>query len=504
MAIRFKPASRVKKTKSSESKEILARLQNFLEQDAEDGELVRVLRNTWKDQRTVISYEEIRQIISDGTVSKEMLRLWSQDYSRLVMNTFSRKWMGAAAAGAAATPLLQNRGCEFNSQSSGVFSWLNKHGGEFVTSCVEEQRKAISALVTKKMVDGHTVDELANLIRPCIGLNEPQAKANARFYDNIVESMKKEHPRMKEENIQKYAQEKALKYAEQQHRGRAMTIAMTESAYAYNWGADEGIRQAQMQGLMGEVVKRWNTSGDGGVCKVCSSLEGTELGMDEEFGIRGRELFSGHHKLPPAHPRCACTVEYIEVSPPMPMQTQSNILGDAIQPDYFIEEVGDAYADAQAGMQKLGEIDTEKTEEALKYYGDLIREDSVENVVIIDKAGNLYHASGGTANINISGIDLAGASITHNHPLSNGILSFGKDDFIFLRENPDVAEMQAVNKYYTYSAVPLDKIKEISYYEIYREALILAGETEGEDLQHLAMEVLAEKGGVVYARKAVE
>ena len=60
------------------------------------------------------------------------------------------------------------------------------------------------------------------------------------------------------------------------------------------------------------MKKRWSTSGDDAVCATCSALEGTEIDMDSEFNFGGRVLFPGHHMLPPAHPRCACAVEYIE------------------------------------------------------------------------------------------------------------------------------------------------------------------------------------------------
>lgn len=336
MAIRIKPAAQVKKVKSVDSQEVLARLQDFLERGAEQGKLVQVICGFWKDQKNVISYQELRQLVVDQTVSKEMLQLWTQDYSRLVASTFSGKWMEAAAAGMVRQPLLQNFPFEFNMQSSGVLGWLNRHRAEFVTSCVEEQRKAISALVTKKMIDGHTVDELARLIRPCIGLTEQQAKANARYYDNIVKSLKEGHPRMKDETIQKKAREAAQKYAERQHQYRAMTIAQTESAFAYNWGADEGIRQAQAQGLIGEVRKKWNTSGDDSVCTICGALDGSEIDMDDDFPIKLKEVFQGQHRLPPAHPRCVCAVEYIEVSPPVSIDIpKMNV--DITQTDSFRE-----------------------------------------------------------------------------------------------------------------------------------------------------------------------
>lgn len=200
--------------------------------------------------------------------------------------------------------------------SPGVLDWISERGAEFVTRCTEEQKDAIAALLEKKMRESHTVDELARLIRPCIGLTEGDARANARYYDNIVATMRKEHPRMKIESIRRKALDAAQKYAEKQHRARAFTIAQTESAFAYNRGADEGIRQAQGEGYLGTMVKRWSTSGDDSVCDICNALEGTEVDMDADFDFKGKVLFAGQHMLPPAHPRCACAIEYIEVAAP--------------------------------------------------------------------------------------------------------------------------------------------------------------------------------------------
>lgn len=248
----------------------------------------------------------------DGTLNVETVEEWRQDYSILVADRLNSLWTMALAAGPAGQPVLDNILFEFNTQTPGIMEWIKERGANFVTVCTEEQQDAIAALLTKKMRDGHTVDELARMIRPCIGLTEGQAAANARYYDSIVETLKKEHPRMKTESIRKKAREAAQKYAEKQHRERAFTIAQTESAFAYNRGADYGIRQAQEQGYLGVMKKRWSTSGDDAVCATCSALEGTEIDMDSEFNFGGRVLFPGHHMLPPAHPRCACAVEYIE------------------------------------------------------------------------------------------------------------------------------------------------------------------------------------------------
>lgn len=336
MGFRIIAPKRIRKVKTKNGQEVLRRLEEYLESDAVTGEPVEILCGFWEDQQNAITYQELRQAVIDGAISQETIQLWTQDYSVLVANRLSNLWTDAITAGSAGQPILDGLAFEFNTQSPGILNWLSERGAEFVTVCTQEQKDAIAALVTKKMRDGHTVDELSRLIRPCIGLTEGDAKAATRFYDNIVATLKKEHPRMKPESIRKKALDATQKYAERKHRQRAMTIAQTESAFAYNRGADEGIRQAQAEGYLGIMKKRWSTSGDDGVCKICASLEGTEVDMDAEFGFKGRVLFKGHKLLPPAHPRCACAVEYIEVNPPVFAPEVTNPFeGQKLEPELY-------------------------------------------------------------------------------------------------------------------------------------------------------------------------
>lgn len=318
MAILIRPGKRVKKVKSKGAQEVLDRLEKYLNSDAMD-EPIRILCGFWEDQQNAITYQELREAVKSGTITEETFRLWNQDYSVLVANELSKVWLAGMEAGSLG-PTIMDAVVEefvFNTQAPGILTWINERGAEFVTSVTMEQRDAISALLSKKMIESHTVDELSRLIRPCIGLTKGQAQANARYYDSIVKNLTKEHPRMSKESIRKKALDASTKYAERQHRQRAIDIAQTESAFAYNRGADEGIRQAQSQNLIGQMKKRWSTSGDDGVCDICAALEGVEVGMDDDFQFKGRVLFAGQHMLPPAHPRCACAIEYIEISPPV-------------------------------------------------------------------------------------------------------------------------------------------------------------------------------------------
>lgn len=324
MTILIKPPHRVRKRKKSiEAQAVLDKLQAYLDGSVEVP--VEMLCGFWKDQQEAITYQEIRETVKAGVLDEATFQEWARDYSILVARKLEPVWESAMAAGAACQPLLSGTSFTFNTQTPGIMQWISRRGAAFVTSCSVEQKKAISSLLAQKVVESHTVDELARLIRPCIGLTDGQSKATLRYYDNIAASLRENHPRMKPERIQQKATDAAIKYAERQHRQRAFTIAQTEMAFAYNRGADEGIRQAQAQNLLGVVEKRWSTSGDENVCGTCDALDGVQIGMEDGFGFVRRELFEGQNLLPPAHPRCACAVMYIEVEKPESIAEASNM-----------------------------------------------------------------------------------------------------------------------------------------------------------------------------------
>lgn len=485
----IKPAKRIKKGKSIDSQEVLQRLQRFLESDTVLEMPVRILARFWEDQQNVLGYQELRQIIQDGTVSWETLQLWTQDYSVLVANQFQKIWMDAMRAGAAEQPLLHGIRFSFQTQTSGVLNWIQQRGAAFITVCTEEQKQAIATLLTKKMRDSHTVDELSRMIRPCIGLTKEQAKANARYYDSIVENLKKEHPRMKLESIQKKAQDAAQKYAERQHRQRALTIAQTESAFAYNRGADEGIRQAQAQNLLGIVKKRWCTSGDDAVCEVCASLDGMELDMDADFKIKGRSLFQGQHMLPPAHPRCACVVEYMEVNSSQESMDPTSYLSAG-----NLETVDEKEHEKPQYLGSLDEVSDSMIKSVLEKYESEIVESTIENAIVITKEGLVWHCYGNKENVYIDsdlGEILDGASVTHNHPRgSANEYSFSNQDMQLFLEN-NLKLLRGIDEFYIYELTrnPLELDEHRSIFEL----------TE-YDGRHDKVISEAEKNGIGYRR----
>ena len=311
---RYKKITPIRKRRSKTAQEILDRLNYFLEYETEEP--AKILYSMWSDQQKAVTYKELRECILNGEITPEMFSEWQHDYSKIVAAEFGTIWATAALAGSKGQPLMDSFADTFsiNLTQPGIRNWLDSRAASFITNCSEIQRDAINALIRKGLSEEMGNDELARVIRPCIGLTRGQAAAVKRFYDNMKNSLHEHHPRMKRSNIEKKSMEASIKYAARLHRDRAFVIAQTETAYAYAQGTHEMMLQAQAAGLIGHLKKRWVTSGDDNVCAECGALNGMELEMNGTFADGKKELFSGASQLPPLHPRCACCIEYIEVN----------------------------------------------------------------------------------------------------------------------------------------------------------------------------------------------
>lgn len=296
--------------KSTESQAVLERLEHFLQQ-TETGH-VRFLARFWEAQAAAVTYGELSRIITEGDVPQDIMDDWFHDYSVLLSERITPAWREAMIAGYSSNPIFEGSGFQFQSSEENVRRWLADRSAEMVTNCCQEQREAIRYLAAEGTNSGMAPAELARYIRPTIGLTERQAAANLRYYQNMKTQLAAEHPRMRPETIETRAREAAARYAGRQHRSRAETIARTELATAYHQGNDAAVRQAMAQDLMPPMRKVWSTSRDDKVCPACAALEGMEIGMDGDFQFTsGRQLVEV--TLPPAHPRCACAVMYVEV-----------------------------------------------------------------------------------------------------------------------------------------------------------------------------------------------
>ena len=148
-------------------------------------------------------------------------------------------------------------------------------------------------------------------------------------------------------------------------------------------------------------------------------------------------------------------------------------------------------------------IPYELAEEAIKYYGDYIRDLDVEHAFVIQRDGKVIHFIGKEDFVDLFDVNFDGAYITHNHPISNGIISFGEDDYMLLQNNQGIAILECVNEEYTYRVKVIRDISNVSYTQAthmipgsaFEQAMI------EDDYQHLVMQALNDNGYVSYERR---
>ncbi|MCD8308902.1 MAG: phage head morphogenesis protein [Clostridia bacterium] len=312
---------RLVKLKSKAQYNALHRLNSFI--NGNDKRLVRFLIRTWNDQQAAITYKELREAILVGTMTEETFKAWQSDYVGFFNKYLKDTLINATTAGGKeiAAALLAGKDV-YTPMLTGIDNWITVHGAEWITQMSNEAKEAVSTMIQYSAKGNMTVDELARIIRPTIGLTEPQSIANATFYENTKERIKKQlmekNPTMKETTAEKQAakraQESALRYAARQHRERAQMIAETELAYAYNKGTDDAIHQAVDEGLLPRMKAQWSTAADEGVCGICAALDGVEVDLGDSFEYKGRTLYQGQKQTPPAHPRCRCALCYVEAN----------------------------------------------------------------------------------------------------------------------------------------------------------------------------------------------
>ena len=272
--------------------------------NAREPKTVRILARLWQKQGRDLTYQEIRRMLETGDLTPSMLERWRQDYSDFVIKHLMPQWKSLIKEAGRG---LGQRLPGFHSDPAweGISQYTAAHAAELVTNSTSQQIEALRALVQHASLSKDiTVDELSRLVRPVVGLYREQVTANFNYYTARKKELLKKNPSKRVSTAEKRARDAAIKFAEKQHRYRAMMIARTELAFGYNAGEYLAIKQAQSEMLMGTVIKKWSSSGDSRMCDYCRAVHGEEVPLDSEFSCG---VF-----LPPLHPHCRCGVQYIE------------------------------------------------------------------------------------------------------------------------------------------------------------------------------------------------
>lgn len=147
------------------------------------------LHNLWNAQSNAITYKELREAIMNGYLDEATLQAWQQDYSLFVKSHLEPIWQQAAKAGADALAATASGGWVFDPMSDAMTAWIKDHGAEWVTKINDETRDAMRAMIEASTKGQFTVDELSRAIRPLIGLTEPQAAANLKYYASVKKNL---------------------------------------------------------------------------------------------------------------------------------------------------------------------------------------------------------------------------------------------------------------------------------------------------------------------------
>ncbi len=148
--------------------------------------------------------------------------------------------------------------------------------------------------------------------------------------------------------------------------------------------------------------------------------------------------------------------------------------------------------------RELGYIDPERTNQAIAYFREEIRNEKIEHAIVIDENGKVVHFIGGADGVDLFNVKLDNAHILHNHPDWDDILSFGKDDFGVMQENQS-AIYELCNPMYNYRAEIIKDLSEVSYSKYYD--MSLKAMKDGDDMQDVVMQLLSENGYIKYDKK---
>jgi SPP1 gp7 family putative phage head morphogenesis protein len=266
--------------------------------DYNSPKLCTFLDHTWKKQQQALSYKQIREAIFAGQLDMGYLAQWQQDYSKFVNQAYAPIAQSAVEASAKALEGIIGPGAKAVTHAN-MRTFIDELGGKLIREVSEEQYKAVNTLVRQAaMSDTMSARELAKAIRPTIGLTKRQSQSAYNRYMSAIE----------DGATPAKAREIQAKYAERLHRQRADTIAITELAHAYNNAECMVMEDAYFLGSIGNANKQWCTAFDERVCPACGKMDGETVAILQNF--------SNGKRVPPAHPRCRCTVNYVDVTQP--------------------------------------------------------------------------------------------------------------------------------------------------------------------------------------------
>lgn len=272
--------------------------------------MARELTAVWVEARAAVDMVALLAAVTagNGPGAEAALRGHELDarvrevlHGRLVVAFMRGAELGAEAIGVATKGVVKALTMDLGALNPEAESWARLHAAALVRANAET-RALIRNLIVQAQAEGLPPDTVARMVRDVIGLTERQMQAVMHFHLKLLADGV---PTDK-------AEARVVRYAESQHRYRALTIARTELIASTNGGQQSLWQMAARSGVISRTTMRrtWLVTWDERLESKCEALADTEVGLDEPF-----EPGLMH---PPKHPRCRCAMGLVNASVGVP------------------------------------------------------------------------------------------------------------------------------------------------------------------------------------------
>ena len=248
---------------------------------------------------------------------------------------------------------------------------------------------------------------------------------------------------------------------------------------------------------------------DNRTSQYCADIDGKHFKYSEmEIGVN----------YPPFHPNCRCTTRgYLgkEAEKLLTRRARNPITGETeVIPNMTYNEWLRQNANGTLGLNSeslsntetkriyIGKFSKKNIDKMLEKYENSINGNDFESAFVFQADGKAYKFVGGEQSVDIFGVNLDNAIITHNHPIDGDVYrSFGEDDFNFIKNTKLKNVTLRVTTPEFKDIIKKTKDIDIGYNDVYKEAMIRCFNNENLEIQSEAIKILKERGYVSYERR---
>lgn len=280
---------------------------------------MRAWRALNKRKAADINEDLLRAVRAQGKLPETVAQKWAQADKDFLKDVLEPSWLrGMELGGNTVGPRisLYRRGKsltpsgQYKPSTDKAAEWIKKRGLQLLALWGLTDMELLFALVFGAEITFTVgIESYVSVAQGAIGLSEVQMNWVTNRYEGAFRALIGDGM-----NPQEAAAAAAVQrdlFISRLQQQRALAIARTETTAAFNEGQLDAVREAQENGwLPSNIVKIWSVADDE-ACVDCLELDGTEIGIEDNF--RHPHYMGGGQDeglAPPLHVNCRCTLIY--------------------------------------------------------------------------------------------------------------------------------------------------------------------------------------------------